>query len=130
MDKQPKQIIYPKKPKLDFEKGDVIVRKTVKGDYLYAVCLEANFAKKQLLWALMLESSEIKDIKILLTKKPVVVGWYDGICKKYAKMFKYPDEIQKIFTLHLTLRGFIVHGGNQNSYIFTKNFLYINMNIG
>lgn len=96
LDEPTKQIIYPKKPKLDFQKGDVIVRKTIKGDYLYAVCLEANYAKKQLLWALMLEASELKDIKILLTKKPVVVGWYDGICKKYAKMFKYPDEIQKI----------------------------------
>lgn len=96
LNKPPKQIIYPKKPKLDFQKGDVIVRKTIKGDYLYAVCLEADFAKKELLWALMLESSELEDGKTLLNKKPVVVGWYDGVCKKYTKMFEYPDEIQKI----------------------------------
>lgn len=90
------KIIYPKKPKLDFQKGDVFVKETIKGDYLYAICLEANYAEKELLWALLLEPSELKDAKMLLNKHPVIVGWYDGICKKYPKMFKYPDEINQI----------------------------------
>lgn len=96
LDEPPKRIIYPKKPKLDFQKGDVIVRRTLKGDHLYAVCLEADYAKKQLLWALMLESSELKDARALLNKKPVVVGWYDGTCRRYSKLFGSPDEIQKM----------------------------------
>lgn len=96
LDEPPKQIIYPKKPKLDFQKGDVILRKTFKGDYLYAVCLEANYAQKQLLWALVLVPSELKDTETLLNKKPVVVGWYDGVCKKYSKELKLSDTTQKM----------------------------------
>lgn len=34
--------------------------------------------KKELLWALMLESMELKDEKMLLNKK-AVVGWYDDV---------------------------------------------------
>ena len=104
LDEPPKKIIYPKKPKLDFQKGDVIVRKTFKGDYLYAVCLEANYAKKQLLWALLLEPSELEDTKILLDKKPVVVGWYDGVCKEYSKILNSPDKIQKIRDIKPSLK--------------------------
>jgi hypothetical protein len=42
-DVPPKRIVYPKKSKLDFEKGDVLARKTKKGDYLCAACLAGGF---------------------------------------------------------------------------------------
>lgn len=95
LDEPPKQIVYPKKPKLDFQKGDVIVGKTFEGDYLYAVCLESNYARKELLWALMLEPSELKEVETLLNERPAVVGWYDGLCKKYSKEFKLTDTTRK-----------------------------------
>lgn len=84
-----KKLKLPKKPKLDFKKGDVVSCQDMDGKFVIGFVLEERYDTNRLLYALF-NDSQIRNIEYYFDKEPIIVGWVDGEeIKVTDSLYKY-----------------------------------------